>query len=314
MRARADDAALVPMLAALFGFVFFSLSRSQLPPYMTPIAPALAVLAGIGLDRFLDVGAIGGGAPPRAGTAWIGWFVAAIGACAAAVGGVFAWRGVPIHGEVPAAANVWILACGAALAVSGGVAAVALRAGRRGAGVGALAAGMAGALLVSTFALDDVGPILSCAPFEQDLRGRPADAPLVTLWDHPDGIEFYAKGEIIHAVPTRIGCGDPFLAPGEAATPSGIGAGGPAGAAVELKNPLGSDLWSCARFGGEAARRKIVYGDEALRALSARLDASGKPYFVLVREKHAEDLARWFPGDPRLVRTAGERRLYRFGG
>ena len=48
-RARADHAALVPLLAAGFGFVFFSISRSQLPPYMTPIAPAIAALAGIGL-------------------------------------------------------------------------------------------------------------------------------------------------------------------------------------------------------------------------------------------------------------------------
>src|SRR5207247_1631048 len=106
-----------------------------------------------------------------------------------------------------------------------------LRRGRRAAGVGVLAAGMAGALLVSAVALEDVAPLLSCAPFEQDLRGRPADVPVLTFWDHPDGIEYYAKGAIIHAVPTKIGCFDPFAPP-----------------VAELKNPLGSDLWSCARF------------------------------------------------------------------
>ena len=65
-------------------------------------------------------------------------------------------------------------------------------------------------------ALEDVSTAPLVRAAGQDLRGRPADEVLVTVWGNADGIEVYAKGAIVRAVPTRIGFGDPYLAPGEA--------------------------------------------------------------------------------------------------
>lgn len=269
LRARIEAPGRFPLLTAAFCFAFFSLSHSQLPGYMTPLAPSLAALAGIGIDRFLACGT------GRRGSLLAGVFSIA---GALAVVAVIAWHveAVEIPPDLPEEALPWLALVAVALVVVGGAALPLFRRERRGAGLAVLAGGMLASLLLSLVVFESLADILSVRAFAADLRGRPAAVPLVTFWDHDDGVEVYAGGTLIHCPSVQ---------------------------------PLGSDFLSCERFGGADAARVLRRGDEAIAALAAE----GRPVYFLLHAKHRLALDRAVGRPLTSVRRVGKRELLLLG-
>ena len=174
---RAFSAALFLALWALVVLGFFSASGSKLPPYILPLVPALAVLAGSFLarrtgNRFLVAQALFAavGAMLLGGAAW--WLSAReVEGLRGLGGGFVAW--------LVAAALV-------GLAGTGGAAVLAAR-GRTGRAVAALTAGVLGALMIGASAHTAFAPAYSAAPLVASLPQAPSrDAAVFTVetYDH----------------------------------------------------------------------------------------------------------------------------------
>ncbi len=164
-------------LWALVVFVFFSGSGSKLPPYILPLVPALALLAG----RLLARG-------PRSGLLMAQSLLVA--AAAMAIGGG-AWR---LTGAGDGALYglgddyaPW-LAAAATIGLAGAVGAAALAAlGRAAGAVASLAAGALAALLVASGGHAVFAPAYSVAPLVASLAQAPSrDAAIfaVQAYDH----------------------------------------------------------------------------------------------------------------------------------
>jgi 4-amino-4-deoxy-L-arabinose transferase-like glycosyltransferase len=265
IRARRETAARFPLIVAAFGFTFFSLSYSQLATYMTPIAPALAALAGIGLDEFVERGT------GRRGSL-LGGLLATGGAIGIAVVVAFRAGALEIPTDLPEEGLPWIAGMGVALVLLGAASIALFARERRGAGLAALGGGMVAALFLSLVGLESVADLLSLRPFAADLRARPPGALLVTYWDHDPGTEVYAGGEIVHCTAVQ---------------------------------PIGSDFWSCERFGGADAARILRRGDEAVAALAFEQ----RPVYFLLATKHRAHLEQTL-GRPLIqIRRVGKREL-----
>jgi 4-amino-4-deoxy-L-arabinose transferase-like glycosyltransferase len=154
-------------------FVFFSASGSKLPPYILPMVPALALLAGESLAR-----------QARPALLAAQCVLAGIGALAL---GAAAWKlGEPGDQTFRALAHHYVpwLAAAAAVGVAGAVAACVLALRKRdGAAVGMLALAVVGALLVAVSGHRVLSPAYSVASLSAQI---PANARVfaVETYDH----------------------------------------------------------------------------------------------------------------------------------
>jgi 4-amino-4-deoxy-L-arabinose transferase-like glycosyltransferase len=182
LRRRRDDDALFALVWFAVVFVFFSISRSKLPPYLFPAIPAAALLAAAGRDA----------AGPRARSLWI---VSALGATAL-VAGALATPGVRAAiGE----SRLWGIALPAfALLLTAAWAAPAL-ASRRG-DVALAAAGVGWAIAFAGIAL--AWPRTPQARFTGELADAarsaalPNRAPIVAYRDYLNGVSWHLRAPI----------------------------------------------------------------------------------------------------------------------
>jgi 4-amino-4-deoxy-L-arabinose transferase-like glycosyltransferase len=165
-------------------FVFFSVSSSKLPPYIVPIFPALAVLAGAQL-----AGASRGLLAAQAALAAL--LGLALLAALALIGAAPGWVR---SGEHLAAYRPWLLAAAAALALPAMLAAWLAWRGRRLASVFALAAGGFACALLTLLGHGTLAPLYSAHDVVE--RARPA---------LPPDARFYAVNQYDHTLPFYLG-------------------------------------------------------------------------------------------------------------
>jgi len=165
-------------------FAFFSVSGSKLPPYILPIFPALAVLAGAQL-----AGASRGMLAGQAALATL--LGLALLAVLGLAGATPAWVR---SGEHLAAYRPWLLAAAAALALPASAAAWLGWRGRRLASVFALAAGGFACALLTLLGHGTLAPLYSAHDVVE--RARPA---------LPPDARFYAVNQYDHTLPFYLG-------------------------------------------------------------------------------------------------------------
>jgi 4-amino-4-deoxy-L-arabinose transferase-like glycosyltransferase len=164
-------------LWALLVFVFFSVSNSKLIPYILPVVPALAVLAGDYLAARRSRGLLGAQA-------------ALVVAAGFAMGGVAWWFAGPGRTSFYGLGGAYVpwVAGAAVLAVGGGVLAGALAwRERAGAAMTVLALAVFPALLALLAGLRPLGPAYSASPLVEALPRLPASGArifAVESYDH----------------------------------------------------------------------------------------------------------------------------------